>query len=214
MDDQLEPQEISLCDDCPESTERSAEGLDIRVPVEEQNVSEQVRKIRLGEHEFEISANYHPKAWYAFAMVEKYHGDNTDGEPYEVIKSEPNLLTDGGGDYILDRIIGAGAATVFNNANSRLCVGNGTTTPAAGDTDLSGASKLRKAMDATFPSRTSHTVTFKSTFATTDANFAWNEWGISNSAAGAILMNHSLKSFGTKTSSDTWVLTVTVTVTG
>lgn len=154
-----------------------------------------------------------PIRWIGRIKVEKYHGDDTTGQPYEVIESAPNLLLNAGIDFLLDRIIGT-SGTSFSNANARICVGNGTTAPTGADTDLAGASKLRKAMDATFPSRAAEVLTFKSTFATTDANFAWAEWGVANSASGSLLLNRSVEAFGTKTSSDTWVATVTCTMAG
>lgn len=153
-----------------------------------------------------------PVRWHATMTVQKYRGAPA-GDPYEVITSEPNLLLNAGIDFILNRIIST-AGTSFSAANARICVGNGTTTPAAGDTDLAGASKLRKAMDATFPSITSHVLSFVSTFATTDANFAWAEWGVANDATAGVLLNRAVQAFGTKTVADTWVATVTCTLTG
>jgi hypothetical protein len=66
-------------------------------------------------------------------------------------------------------------------------------------------------MEATFPSRSGTTVSFKSSFATGEANFAWNEWGIFNSASGATMLNRKVESLGTKTSG-VWTLQADVTI--
>lgn len=110
-------------------------------------------------------------------------------------------------------IIGA-AYTAFNNANARLGVGDSTTAWSAAHTDLQASTnKLRKAMDATFPTDNgSGTLTFKATFATTDANFAWQEWGVFNAGSGGTMLNRKVQSLGTKPSSEQWVLTATVAV--
>ena len=132
-------------------------------------------------------------------------------EPYEVIKGEGNVFTTAGISLMLDLLVGGGG-TVFSNANARVGVGDGSTAASAGQTDLQGTNKLRKAMDATYPSRITTVMTFQSTFGTSDANFAWNEWGIFNSASGATMFNRKAESFGTKTNTATWVLQVSITV--
>lgn len=118
-------------------------------------------------------------------------------------------LTTAGIKFLSQAAIGQG--TVFNNANARLGVGNGTTAFAIGQTDLQGASKLRKAMDSGYPTITAPKVTFKSTFAQSEANFAWNEWGIFNAATGGVMLNRVVESNGTKQSNQTWVLEVEIT---
>lgn len=109
--------------------------------------------------------------------------------------------------------IGA-AGTPFNNANSYIGVGDSTAAFAAAQTDLQAATnKLRKAMDATYPQGAANVITFRSTFATTDANFAWQEWGVFNAASGGTMLNRKVESLGTKTNTQTWQFTVTLTVT-
>jgi hypothetical protein len=128
-----------------------------------------------------------------------------------------------GRDYLCAAAIGndtgtAGQAlTTFNNANAALGVGNGTTAFAVGQTDLQGASKLRKGMDATYPSVAGSVITFRSTFQTGEANFAWEEVGIFNSATAATgtMLSRSIPSpaLGTK-ASGIWTLTTTLTISG
>jgi len=109
--------------------------------------------------------------------------------------------------------IGA-AVTAFNNANSYIGVGDSTTAHAVGQTDLQAATnKLRKAMDATYPSGATNVITFRSTFATTDANYAWQEWGVFNASCAGTMMNRKVESLGTKTSAQSWQFTVTLTFT-
>jgi hypothetical protein len=102
--------------------------------------------------------------------------------------------------------------TFFTNANARLCVGDSTAVYGATQTDLQAATnKLRKAMDSTYPQRSDNVLTFKSTFGTSDANFAWEEWGVANDASAGVLFNRKVESLGTKTSAQSWVFTATLT---
>ena len=106
----------------------------------------------------------------------------------------------------------SGTATAYNNANSYIGVGDGTTAFAATQTDLVGTSKLRKGMDATYPTTSGNTLTFRATFGTSEANFAWNEWGIFNAASAGTMMTRKVESLGTKTASQSWQITTTITV--
>lgn len=120
-------------------------------------------------------------------------------------------LTDAGRNIMVQAVIGA-SVTFFNNANTYIGVGDSTTAFATSQTDLQAATnKLRKAMDATYPSGGSNVITFRSTFATTDANFAWQEWGIFNASSAGTMLNRKVESLGTKTSAQTWQFTVTLT---
>lgn len=122
-------------------------------------------------------------------------------------------ITDAGRNFLVASALTA-AATPFNNANSFIGVGDSATAYAAGQTDLQAATnKLRKAMDATFPTLATNVATFRATFATTDANFAWLEWGVFNASSAGTMMNRKQESLGTKTSAQTWQFTVTLTYT-
>ena len=108
----------------------------------------------------------------------------------------------------------AAASTPYNNANSYIGVGDSTTAFAVGQTDLQAATnKLRKAMDATYPQGGSNVITWRSTFATADANYAWQEWGVFNASSAGTMLNRKVESLGTKTSAQTWQFTVTLTFT-
>jgi hypothetical protein len=145
----------------------------------------------------------------------------------EFVEINSNLLMYGGASCQWQTLLGNGTATAgqaltfFNNAQAAIGVGDSTTAAAATQTDLVAATnKLRKAMDATYPQHTdgvvvgSASIVFRSTFATGDANFAWQEWGIFNSATAATgrMLNRKVESLGTKTSASTWTLTLTLTL--
>lgn len=122
-------------------------------------------------------------------------------------------LTDAGRNHMVQAAVGA-AVTAFNNANAYIGVGDSSAAFSASQTDLQAASnKLRKAMDATYPSGGANVLTFRSTFATGDANWAWNEWGIFNGSSGGTMLNRKVESLGTKTNTQTWQFTTTLTIT-
>jgi hypothetical protein len=114
-------------------------------------------------------------------------------------------------DYLAAKLVG-GSADLFDNTHAFIGVGISTTAFSAAHTDLQGASKFRKAMDVTYPTSTAGAMTFRSTFATGDANFAWEEWGIFNHASAGTMMNRVVQALGTKSSSETKQVTVTVTL--
>lgn len=105
------------------------------------------------------------------------------------------------------------APTVLNATNAFLGVGDSSTAFSAGQTDLQAATnKQRKAMDTGYPTRTSNVLSFRSLFGTSDANFAWNEHGIFNAITGSLMWSRKVESLGTKSNTQSWLLTVTVTV--
>lgn len=160
--------------------------------------------------------------------VEKFHGDSTALEDlYEVIEGEYNLLVYGGASVLWQTLIGNGTATAgqaltfFNSTQSAIGVGDSTTAAAATQTALQGAvnvtNRFRKTATVTHTDGTAianSSITFVSTFATTEANFAWQEWGVFNSATDATgrMLNRKVESLGTKTSAATWQITITLTL--
>lgn len=154
--------------------------------------------------------------WKAIARVDKYRDGESD--PYDTIIIEDNLLMVGGSSALWQRLIGT-AVTAFDNTNANLGVGNGTTSEASTQTDLQGASKFRKAMEVSYPQHTdstslvaAQTIIYKSSYSTVQANFAWNEWALFNDPTTGRMLNRKVATFGTKTSADTWTLTVSLTV--
>jgi hypothetical protein len=155
-----------------------------------------------------IEENTIPKGVF---KVEVFSGDDQSQPPLEVYEFE-NSTTNAGGAILLDLMIGAGG-TVFSNANAYLGVGDSTTAFAAAQTDLQASTnKLRVAMDATYPSRSSQVLTFKSTFSTGQANYAWEEAGIFNHASAGTMYCRAVSTIFTKTSAVSAVLTYQVTI--
>lgn len=122
-------------------------------------------------------------------------------------------LTNAGRDVISAQIIGE-ATTDFNNANAYIGVGDSSTAFAATQTDLQAATnKFRKGQDTGYPTRAANVLTFRASYATGEANFAWNEWAVFNASTSGTMLNRKVEALGTKTSSDVWQLTVTLTIT-
>ena len=119
-------------------------------------------------------------------------------------------LTDTGAILIAQLVKGA-AVTPLNNANAFIAVGNGTTAFSAAQTDLVGASKTRKGMDTSYPSGSSNVLTYQATFGTSDANHAWDEWGLFNASSGGTMLGRKVDAIGTKTNTQSWTFQVTAT---
>lgn len=153
--------------------------------------------------------------WEAEWIIEKFHTPNGESikglKPYEVDIIKGNLLVNTGIQLMLDKLIG-GAGTVFDNTNAYIGTGNSSTAASATDTDLLGASKERVGMEATFPNRTNQTMSWKSVFGTTEGNYEWLEIGIFNASTSGTMLNRKVVSKGTKSSSDTWTITINITI--
>lgn len=139
--------------------------------------------------------------------------DYRNGIAYEVSEFAPNLLLNEGITEAL-KLIGGITATAFSNANAYLGVGDSSTAASAAQTGLQAATnKFYKAMDVTFPSVSGSIITYRSTFASGDANFAWNEFTIANgNSDSSTNLNRLVSSQGTKQSGQTWELTLQVTL--
>src|SRR5690349_2293067 len=121
-------------------------------------------------------------------------------------------LTTAGRNLIAQALIDDSSPVLFTNANTHIGVGDSSTAFSAAHTDLQAASnKLRKAMDATYPTRATNVLTFRSTFATGEANFAWNEWGIFNASSSGTMLSRKVESLGTKTSAQSWQISCELT---
>lgn len=104
-------------------------------------------------------------------------------------------------------------ATFMNSSNTHLGVGDSNTAFAAGQTDLqAGSNKLRKAMESGYPTRSSGALTLRSLFGTSEANWAWQEWGSFNASSAGTMLTRKVESLGTKTSAQSWQLTATITL--
>jgi hypothetical protein len=130
--------------------------------------------------------------------------------PYEVIDGEGNCLLNTGIDEMWDLIVGD-SANHFNNAGTQIGVGDSNTAVSPSQTDLQAATnKTYKGMESGYPTSTTQKVTFKSSFGSGDANYAWNEWVVKQSTSAKCL-NRKAESLGTK-SGGTWTLEVNITL--
>ncbi len=161
------------------------------------------------------------KKWTVKSKLEKFHNDKDfiENKPFEVMEMDGNSLLDEGINLLWNLVCGA-AGTAFSNANAFIGVGDSSTAAVRTQTGLQGSNKFYKAMDATYPqSGASAKAVFKSTFASSEANFAWNEWSVANGNGTAgdtstvINLNRKVESMGTKASGSTWVLTVEISLT-
>lgn len=151
------------------------------------------------------------------ATVRKY---DDDGNLLEEITSEGNLLLTAGLDKLMKRWSLTSGYAALNEAAIRLGVGDDNTTEALTDVDLSTTTnQYYKALSGA-PSQVNGSITYVASFGASDANFAWNCWGIDYLPAGGSpassstpngLINRKVASFGTK-SGGTWTFTVTITL--
>ena len=130
--------------------------------------------------------------------------------PYEVVEREGNCLLNTGIDGIWDLVTGV-SSDYFDNTNAQIGVGDSTTAASASQTDLQAeTNKTYKGMETGYPTSTTQKVTFKSSFGSSEANYAWNEWVVKQSSS-AVCLNRKVESLGTK-SAGTWTLEVDITL--
>ena len=152
--------------------------------------------------------------WRCHWRLEKFHGDDLAATPFETIEREGNLLMYGGVAALWHRLTGGNSVAAFDATNARIGVGDGDEAEDPLQTDLQGTNTVRKGMDATYPQHTDGvdagavTVTFRSTFSTSEGNFVWNEWGIFNAGVGGRMLNRKVENLGEKTNAASWVFTV------
>jgi hypothetical protein len=153
--------------------------------------------------------------------IEKYLGDFKQAsaipkgiKPFEVKEFEHNLLLNEGINELWPLVCGTGA-TKFDNTNAYMGVGDSATAADAAQTGLQATTnKLYKAMDTSYPTYgTSQKATWRSTFGSADANWAWNEITVANGNSDASKnLNRKVQSMGTKASGTTWVATLEITL--
>jgi hypothetical protein len=114
---------------------------------------------------------------------------------------------------LIDIICGLGTPVKWDATNAYLGVGDSNATPADTQTGLQAATnKLYKAMDSTYPQRSGQTAEWRSTFGSAEANFAWEEYTVSNTNADTGKnLNRCIASKGTKVSGESWTLSLKIT---
>lgn len=143
--------------------------------------------------------------------------------PFEVYeKPDCNLVLNAGWQLLMNGI-GGTAVTKYTTTSGRIGGGISSTAAAATQTDLqaaTGAANRQWEMLSSNPtvgSTGAAGLIFAATFPTTDGNFAWAEFGVDQGVAAgtgastATMLNRGLASPGTKTSAQTWNVTVTIT---
>jgi len=148
--------------------------------------------------------------WKAEWTIEKFKKGAK--KPYAIEKFEGNLGLQEGRAELIDIICGLGTPTKWDNTNAYIGVGNSSTAEQETDTGLLGASKLYKAMLATYPQRSAQTAEWKSEFVDTEAEFAWEEFTVSNTNSDSgVNLNRKTASKGTKGSGETWTVSLKIT---
>ena len=137
---------------------------------------------------------------------------DADGDLIGVADIDNLFLTVGINE--LWKLFSGQSANVFNNANAQIGIGDSSTAASAAQTDLQAATnKTYKAMDATYPTvPASGSMQYRSTFASGDANYAWNEFVLKHSGS-AICLDRGVSVMGTKASGTSWAATLTLTLT-
>jgi hypothetical protein len=117
------------------------------------------------------------------------------------------------GAVLLAQCLMNDSATFLNSTNAYVGVGDSNTAFSAAHTDLQAASnKVRKGMEATYPTRSSGAITLRALFGTGDANFTWAEWAVFNASSAGTMVSRKVEALGTKTSAQSWQATVTLTL--
>lgn len=121
-------------------------------------------------------------------------------------------LTTAGAQFAPKAIFNLNSPTLFSSANCYLGVGDSSTAFATNQTDLVAATNKSRKLVTTL-SESSGVVTAVATWNTSEANFDWVEWGVFNGASGGTMLGRKVESpsLGTKTSSQVWTLTATLT---
>ena len=121
-----------------------------------------------------------------------------------------------GRDVIAAMIIGE-ATTDYTNALAFIFVGTSCTAHAATQTYLQGATTSKSSQEATYTSRATNVLTFRSVFGTCQANWDWNEWAIKNSSVSSTgtgaMLNRMVEALGVKACTQSWQITATATIT-
>jgi len=140
------------------------------------------------------------------------------GEEYESVSVPGNLLTTAGLSRATGLILVLGGQG-YDATHTRIGVGDTSTAANVADTDLgasAGSTHRQFIVADSAPSRSDGVITIVATFGTSVANFAWAEWCVDNGGSNgttvtSVMLNHKITSLGTKTSSASWVFTITIT---
>ena len=147
--------------------------------------------------------------------IDKYANDADFAakKKYESVEIDGNVLCNEGINELLTILGSASSGTKYDNTNAHLIVGTGDTAETAADTEVSFTNGVKKAMENGFPTYgINQKITFSSSYGGSDANQAWKEFGVLNASSSGKLLNRKVSDQGTKTSGQTWVLTLEITL--
>ena len=118
-----------------------------------------------------------------------------------------NLVVDAGLVFIVSRMTGTSKAVM-----SHMALGSGTTTAAAGQTDLVSILGSREAIDSTTLTGSNKAVAYVSSFESGDGTGAVTEAGIFNASSGGDMLCRTVFSVVNKAADDALSITWTVTL--
>ena len=124
-----------------------------------------------------------------------------------------------GRNIIAALLLGETVTPLLTTTGAVLWVGSGTAAHDSLDNHLKGAS-VAATMLSGYPIRAVNRDTFRGLYATNQANFEWQEWGVKNatgtatSTAGNVFMLQRMQeSLGTKANTQQWQFTVDLDLT-
>lgn len=156
--------------------------------------------------------------WDVDWKVIKYasEADRLADKPYAVEKFKGNLLLNEGINNLMKLIVAsATAGAPWDGAHAYIGVGDSSTAAAATQTGLQASTnKAYVAVDANYPADpAAQSATWRATFDSDTANFAWNEFTVANGNSDAASnLNRKVQSCGTKVAGLSWVVEMTVTI--
>lgn len=141
--------------------------------------------------------------------------------PYSVSEWVGNLITNAGYNRLMSLLIGGGGQA-YDSTHTSILVGTATGAASYTGTDIGAATGsanryVQPVTGAGSITSGSRQLAFTSTFATGNANFAWQEFGTDQTTAAGVaaasipLLNWAISSQGTKASGQTWTATETFT---
>lgn len=142
-----------------------------------------------------------------------------DPIPFEVIVTEHNLLLNNGITRLLNLLSAQGGTQAYDATHSRIGVGDDATAAAASQTDLqaaAGSTHRQFKLVSSGPTVSAQTTTWVATFASGEAQFHWQEFGLDVGTADSTtvvtpMLNRKVADNGTKAAA-VWVFTMTLTI--
>lgn len=145
--------------------------------------------------------------WRVNWVVEKFK-DNLATSPYEVVNAGQNVILNSGANLILRLICGQSNES-FNAGHARIIVGNDSTPESPTQTGVLGKSSSAN-MARGCPAISGNKAVFQAAFGQNQANFEWNE--ICISSKNTAMNRKVLTGFGTKPSTEIWVVQASVEI--